>query len=138
MVQRRVAIVGSKSLDGYEAVYRIIDGVVSKEIETGGPFTLLNGGEDGVDLMAAEIVLSRGLGYDLEPLEECRYGCEKRFCFKHSYQPRSERIARKVDRVYRIYDESCGTSTCEVTAKFAEGFGKDVLRTPVDLLLIER
>ena len=136
MAQRRVAIVGSKSLDGYEAVYQIIDGVVSKEIETGGPFTLLNGGEDGVDLMAAEIALSRGLAYDLEPLGECRYGCEKRFCFEHSYRPRSERIARKADRVYRIYDESCGTSTCEVTAKFAEEFGKDVLRKPIDLLMI--
>ncbi len=136
--ERRVAIVGSKSLADYRAIYEIIDEVVSSEVEKYGPFILINGGEEGVDLMAAEIAMARGLEYELEPLEECRLGCERKYCFDHSYKPRSERIAHKADRIYRIYDESCETSTCEVTAKFGEAFGKEVIRKPVDLLLIER
>ena len=135
---RKIAIVGSKSLLGYDDVYRMIDDVVETEISEAGSFILVNGGEDGVDLMAAEIALSRGLEYQLISLEKCSAGCSKEFCFEHSYKPRSFEIASQADRVYRIYDESCSTSTCEVTAKFGEDLGKKVTRRPVDLLAIER
>ena len=137
---RKIAIVGSKSLDGYDSVYETIQEVAEDEISSRGPFILINGGEEGVDTMAGEVALSLGLDYDIVPLQECSNGCVpgKEYCFEHSYRPRSKEIAMQAEKIYRIYDEGCGTSTCEVTARFGEELGKQVRRISIDLLTIAR
>jgi hypothetical protein len=138
---RKIAIVGSKSLENYDAVYRILDEIISSELNSPeGTFVLVNGGEEGVDTMAAELVLSHDLQYEPIDLEECSRGCTpgKKYCFEHSYRPRSLKIAQEVSKVYRVYDEGCGMSTCEVTARFGEELGKQVTRIAVDLLSIAR
>jgi hypothetical protein len=136
----KIAIVGSKSLEGLGTVYELIDRVIISEMERLGKFALINGGEEGVDTMAAEVALSRDIDYEVIPLEKCMQGCNpgKDYCFAHSYEPRSKRIAGEAQIIYRIYDEGCGTSTCEVTARFGDEFGKKVVRIPIDLLSIAR
>ncbi len=140
----KIAIVGSKSLSGYDYVYRLIDKILSEEGRSSDEIMVVNGGEDGVDTMAAEVALSYGLGYEEVPLQECqdRSGsCQKknaRYCFEHSYKPRSFNIAKQASKIYRIYEEGCMSSTCEVTARFGEELGKKVVRIPVDILSIPR
>jgi hypothetical protein len=136
----KVAIVGSKSLQGLDSVYEMIDHILLQERTRLGEFTLINGGEEGVDTMAAEVALERGIDYDMVPLKTCDMSCEpnKQFCFVHSYEPRSNEIADRAQVIYRIYDESCKTSTCEVTARFGDQLGKKVVRIPVDLLSVAR
>jgi hypothetical protein len=184
--ERIIAIVGSKSLDGMQDVYEMIEGIIRKEMtmmeegnEPGGAdnnqeqnvvgrrgvdidsrsieagcapassqkrLVILNGGEEGVDSMAGEVATSLGLEYRIVPLEECRSeNCasgiqekKKKYCFEHSYRPRSRSIASMAQKIYRIYDEGCGTSTCEVTARFGDELGKKVVRIPVDILAISR
>ncbi len=131
---RRIAIVGSKSLLGNERVYKIIDDAITNEMRIDPRLIIVNGGEEGVDEMAGEVAISHGLGYEVVPLEKCTMGCSREYCFEHSYKPRSFAIADQSDKIYRIYDESCGTSTCEVTAKFGDTLGKSVVRIPIDLL----
>ena len=136
----KIAIVGSKSLEGMDFVYEMIDNIIMSERRNLGEFVLVNGGEDGVDVMAGEIALSRGLEYELMPLKICPEKCNpgKEFCFAHSYEPRSKQIADEVLIIYRIYDEGCGASTCEVTARYGDELGKRVIRIPIDLLSITR
>ena len=136
----KVAIVGSKSLEGMDSVYEIIDGIILQEKKKLGCFTLINGGEEGVDTMAGEVALERDIDYELIPSAKCTEGCNpgKEYCFTHSYEPRSRKIANKAEVIYRIYDEGCGNSTCEVTARFGDKFGKKVVRIPIDLLSIAR
>lgn len=136
----KVAIVGSKSLEGLDSVYEVIDNVLMNERSNLGEFTLLNGGEEGVDTMAAEVALARGIEYEMVPLRICPEGCNpgKEFCFAHSYEPRSKEIAVQALIIYRIYDEGCGSSTCEVTARFGDELGKKVVRIPIDLLSVAR
>ncbi|MGI0092090.1 MAG: hypothetical protein ACREBS_10305 [Nitrososphaerales archaeon] len=135
---RKIALVGSRSLEGYTGVYSMIDHIITLELERSGSFTLVNGGEDGVDSMAGEIASSRGLDYEVVPLKECRSGCVpgKNYCFEHSYKPRSREIASQAEKIYRVYDEGCGVSTCEVTARFGEELGKSVERLSVDLTIL--
>ncbi len=40
-----------------------------------GEFILINGGEEGVDTMAGEVALARGLEYEIVPLRMCVQGC---------------------------------------------------------------
>jgi hypothetical protein len=137
---RNIAIVGSKSLEGYETIYELIVGLIQQEINANGSLVLLNGGEEGVDTMAGEVALALGLDYEIVPLSECSFSCDpvKKFCFKHSYEPRSHEIAERSDMIYRIFDEGCGTSTCEVTARFGDEYGKQVRRIPIDVLAMAR
>jgi hypothetical protein len=142
----KIAIVGSKSLEGMDSVYEIIDDIMIQETKELGNFILINGGEEGVDTMAGEIALSCDIDYEIVPLKECPEGCnsgklgqqQQKYCFAHSYESRSKEIAREADVIYRIYDEGCGTSTCQVTAKFGDEFGKKVVRIPIYLLSIGR
>src|SRR5487761_350868 len=136
----KIAIVGSKSLEGMVSVYEIIDDIILKQKKNLGRFTLINGGEEGVDTMAGEVALERDIDYELIPLAKCTEGCNpgKEYCFTHSYEPRSKTIANEAEVIYRIYDEGCGSSTCEVTARFGDEFGKKVVRIPIDLLSIAR
>ncbi len=136
----KVAIVGSKSLEGMDSVYEIIDGIILQEKKKLGCFTLINGGEEGVDTMSGEVALERDIDYELIATAKCTGGCNpgKEYCFTHSYEPRSKKIANKAEVIYRIYDEGCGNSTCEVTARFGDKFGKKVVRIPIDLLSIAR
>ena len=71
----KVAIVGSKSLEGMDFIYEIIDGIIVRERKDLGEFTLINGGEEGVDAMAGEIALERGIDYELVELRICTEGC---------------------------------------------------------------
>ncbi|MHB8567289.1 MAG: hypothetical protein ACYC7D_13295 [Nitrososphaerales archaeon] len=132
---RKIAIVGSKSLAGHDQVYAMIVKIVSSELAN-GPFIVVNGGEEGLDQMAGEIALCNDLDYEIVPLERCTLGCEKEYCFEHSYKQRSSKLAEEAEKIYRIYDDSCGTSTCGVTAKFGDELGKIVSRLPVDLLFV--
>jgi hypothetical protein len=140
--KRIIAIVGSKSLQDIDPVYEMIDDIIVRESKEFGPssLTVINGGEEGVDTMAGEIALARDVDYELIPLRVCEKGCnaEGKYCFPHSYEPRSREIAEHANTIYRIYDEGCGTSTCEVTARFGDEFGKKVVRIPIDLLSIAR
>jgi hypothetical protein len=131
----KIAIVGSKSLEGMDSVYEIIDNIIVNEEANLGEFILINGGEDGVDTMAGEIALAHGLEYEVVPLRECVQGCNpaKPYCFAHSYEPRSKEIADEALIIYRVYDESCGTSTCEITARKGDELGRRVVRIPVDV-----
>ena len=138
---KKIAIVGSKSLDGLEDVYRMIQRVIEEEVgENSSSLVVLNGGEDGVDTMAGEVALSLGHDYMIVPLRGCIHGCNpgKKYCFDHSFRPRSKEIAEKAEKIFRIYDEACGTSTCEVTASFGDELGRKVTRIPVDVLSISR
>lgn len=134
MTTRKVAIVGSKSLEGLEHVYRMIDEVIQSEYSA-SPFVLVNGSVEGVDQMALEVAISRGIDYEIIPLEKCTKGCKREYCFEHSYEPRSFKIAQESEKIYRIYDEFCGASTCEVTAGFGDKLGKQVIRMPVSLVV---
>ena len=138
-MKAKVAIVGSKSLEGMESVYAIIDTILMNETANLGQFILINGGEDGVDTMAAEVALSRGIEYETALLRECLEGCNpgKSYCFAHSYEPRSKEIADQALIIYRIFDEECGTSTCEVTARFGDELGKRVVRIPMDAISVQ-
>jgi hypothetical protein len=138
--EKKIAIVGSKSLQGIESVYQMIDSIVARESSFGNKFTIINGGEEGVDAMAGEIALARDINYEIIPLKVCEHGCSNsgKYCFTHSYEPRSREIATEADLIYRIFDEGCGTSTCEVTARFGDELGKKVMRIPIDLLSIAR
>jgi hypothetical protein len=131
----KIAVVGSKSLEGMDPVYDIIDNIIMNELTNLREFTLINGGEEGVDTMAGEVALARGLEYDIVPLRMCVQGCNpaKPYCFAHSYEPRSKEIADEALIIYRVYDENCGTSTCEVTARKGDELSKKVVRIPVDV-----
>ena len=132
---RKIAVVGSKSLDGSDKAYRIIYEIIGREQLAGDidGLVIVNGGEEGVDSMALELAMSCGIGYELVPLSECTSNCNpgRRYCFKHSYEPRSKQIAAEAEKVYRVYDPACGASTCEVTARFGEALGKSVERIQV-------
>ena len=141
---QKIAIVGSKSLSRYQHVYEMIQEITERELSKDPETVILNGAEDGVDTMAGEIALSLGLEYEIVPLEKCKEDLctkatkEKPYCFEHSFEPRSSEIARRADRIYRIFDQGCGQSTCEVTARFGDQMKKHVERIPVDLLAIAR
>lgn len=134
-MKAKIAIVGSRSLQGYDPVYEIIDKIVLDEREDLGDFVLINGGEEGVDTMAAEVALARSVEYETVPLRLCPHGCNPagQYCFAHSYEPRSREIADNSIIIYRIYDKECGASTCEVTARFGDKLGRKVVRIPIEM-----
>ena len=96
----KLAIVGSRSLNGHPEALRVIRKVLDAYQAHHPVLVIVSGGARGIDRMAADEARRRGL----EVIEHLPAGTTWR-----DYRERNERIARDCDELVRIADSSSRT-----------------------------
>ena len=100
----RLAIVGSRELDGYEPAYRLIQ----TALESCPVRVVISGGAIGVDTIAEELAVMLGISTEIY-LPRARNWA--------AYKERNMKIAEACDKLWRV--------TCRETKTYGSGWTRD-------------
>lgn len=120
----RLAVVGSSKLRHRAGVPSRAETIIEEHIALYHPTTIVSGGADGIDTIAATV--AHRLGLDV-----IEYLPVTRRWHPHGYKERNRLIAENCDRLLRIRDASSRTYGSGYTADYAEHLGVPVVRITI-------